>query len=91
MVRRGWLHAITNQRLLAVASTWCAGPRYGGERRPNGTCHSGLHDDQTATLVVVRRGVTMMGVHALDRLVGRSDLYKMGKTGRGECLIWSVK
>lgn len=35
VVRRGWRHAITNHRLLAVAGTWCTGPRYGGERGPN--------------------------------------------------------
>lgn len=28
-VRRGWRHAITNRRLLAVAGAWFTGPRYG--------------------------------------------------------------
>lgn len=91
VVRRGWRQAITNHWLLAFAGTWHTRPRY-AERGTNGTCRSGFHDNQAATLAAMRCGVTgQMGADVLNHLVELFDVYMMEsreqKKGRGMSIL----
>ncbi len=90
VVRRGWRHAITNHRLLAIAGTRCVGPRYGGEPGPNGTCCFGLHDNQTATITAVRCGVTADGSWCIEPPGGTIWCVRDGITREKSILVWKI-